>query len=150
MARKDLEQGYHSLVHQKKRAYNLARLKQNLEDERIRPRQFWKVLRAKHSDIPISLQRLQAWESCIQNLSHYGTAEGCSLPGAAYPGQPPVDALNVPISMQEVLPGVHKQYNGRSSGTSGPLAELFCHAHAPASPGEAPLVHLWHLLSPRS
>ena len=70
VARKALERRYHGLVRQKKRAYHLERLKQLLVDERKRPRQFWKALRAKHSDLPIGLQRVQAWGSYIGHLSH--------------------------------------------------------------------------------
>lgn len=141
-AREDLERRYHSLVRQKKRAYQLERLKQLLADERIRPRQFWKVLRAKHSQLPPGLQQVQAWESYIGHLSHCGTAEGCSLPEAAYPQQPHADALNVPISLQEVLDGLHKLHNGRSSGSLGIPAELYRYAHAPAATGEEPSEHL--------
>ena len=142
LARKALERRYHSLVRQRKRAYHFKRLQQLLVDERKRPRQFWKVLRAKHSDLPIGLQRVQAWESYIANLSHCGSAEGCSLPGAAYPQQLQADALNVPISLQEVLVGLQKLHNGRSSGSLGIPAELYRYAHAPTSPGEAPSEHL--------
>ncbi len=138
VARKELERRYHSLVRQKKRAYHLERLKQLLVDERMRPRRFWKALRAKHSDLPIGLQRVQAWGSYIGHLSHCGSAEGCSLPGVAYPQQPHADALNVPISLQDVLDGLHKLHNGRSTGSLGIPAELYRYAHAPASSGEAP------------
>jgi hypothetical protein len=130
------------LVRQKKRAYHLQRLKQLLVDERMRPRQFWKVLRAKHSDLPIGLQRVQAWESYIGHLSHCGSPEGLSLPGAAYPQQPQAEALNVPINLQEVLDGLHKLHNGRSSGSLGIPAELYRYAHAPADAGEVPPDHL--------
>ena len=142
MARKELERRYHSLVRQKKRAYHLERLKQLLVDERMRPRRFWKALRAKHSDLPNGFQRVQAWGSYIGHLSHCGSAEGCSLPGVAYPQQPHADALNVPISLQEVLDGLHKLHNGRSTGSLGIPAELYRYAHAPASSGEAPPQHL--------
>ena len=141
-ARKELEKRYHSLVRQKKRAHHLERLKQLLVDERMHPRQFWKVLRAKHSELPIGLQRVQAWESYIGHLSHRGSAEGCSLPGAAYPQQAQADALNVPISLQEVLDGLHKLHNGRSSGSLGIPAELYRYAHTPADIGDLPSEHL--------
>ena len=85
---------------------------------------------------------MQAWGSYIGHLSHCGSAEGCSLSGVAYPQQPHADALNVPISLQEVLDGLHKLHNGRSTGSLGIPAELYRYAHAPASSGEAPPQHL--------
>ena len=109
VARKELERRYHSLVGQKKRAYHLERLKQLLVDERMRPRHFWKALRAKPSDLPIGLQRVQAWGSYIGHLSHCGSAEGCSLPGVAYPQQP--HACRYSAQMLSMFQSVCRKYS---------------------------------------
>ena len=111
---------------------------------------FWKALRAKFSDLPIGLQRVQAWGSYIGQLSYCGSAKGCSLLGVAYPQQPHADVLNVSISLQEVLDGLHKLRNGGSTGSLGIPATNYTVTpmHRPA-PGKHRLGTYWHLLSLR-
>jgi hypothetical protein len=142
-----LERVYHSLVRRKRRAYQLQRLHQLLQDQRDNPRQFWKLLRHAATDLPLSLLDTQAWDPYLTHLCNLTPLHTPVLPDSAYPpqSQPLCAPMNSPLTLTEISSGLTRLHNGRSSATSGLLAELYRYAQATPTP-EAPSPP--HLLAP--
>ncbi len=54
-------------------AYELARLSTLLNEQYRDPRAFWKLLRCKHSELPLSLQQVQQRNAYVQGLADDGS-----------------------------------------------------------------------------
>jgi hypothetical protein len=139
-----LERLYHSLVRSKRRAYQLERLHQLVEEQRNDPRQFWKRLRHATTALPLSLMGTQAWGPYLHDLCHLHPLFPPILLEAAYPSQPHAvcSPLNAPLDIDEATSGLSRLHNGRSSATTGVLAELYRYAQLTPTPDNPSPSHL--------
>ena len=142
-----MERSYHALVRRKRRAHLLQRLHRLLEAQRTDPRNFWSSLRGETTDLPMSLLGTQAWDPYLSRLCDLRPPHPPVLPEAAYPARPlpPCAPLNSLFTLEEVSLGLCRLNNGRSSATSGVLAEFYRYARAVPTP-ECPSPP--HLLAP--
>ena len=85
------------------------------------PRNFWKLLRQEHTELPLSLQAVQRWDTYLADVADKGQPQDCQLLDEAYPQQPisAAHCLNSPISVDEVEKGLARGHNGRAKGPQG-------------------------------
>ena len=139
-ASKALERAYHSKVRFKSRAHRLARLHCLLHELQYDPRAFWHQLRPVPNELPMPLQSVQVWDSYLNHIASMDPAPHCTtLPFNAYPVHPAapsslLEALDGPISMEEVQSGLQHLHNGRACGWDGLPAELLRYAKGESSP----------------
>ena len=142
--RKDLEAEYHALVRRKKRAYKLDRLQTLIDEQYTDPRSFWKLLRAEYTDLPVSLQHVQAWDGYIQHVADCGCPSNLHLPTEAYPQQSPQAAgiLNGDVTQEEIQVALQNLHNGRAKGSCGLPSELLRYAKLPSAKGKPDPPHI--------
>ena len=149
-----LERAYHNLVRGKRRLYQRQHLFDLLDCQRRDPRRFWKRLRRSGTALPLSLHDPHVWTPYLTSLCNTLPVHPPVFPAYAHPLRLLVDSapLNVPLTEDEVLQGLKRLHNGRSSATSGMVGELYRYAqHTPShdhpSPDHILLPYLHRLLN---
>ena len=135
---KELELVCHSKVRAKRRTHRLLQLQQHLAVLRSNPRALWQRLRSSHYELPLQLQNVQAWSSCLSTIANVHVRR-IALPPLSYPvhltASPSLlEALHAPISLGEVQRGLQHLHNGRACGRDGLPAELLRYAKGDSSP----------------
>ena len=136
--KKTLERQYHSVVRSKRRKYLQRRLQDLIAQQHSQPRSFWKVLRQEHTEFPVSLQAVQAWDAYLVDVADKRQPQDCEFLQDAYPQQPLQDAecLNQPITAEEVAEGLARLHNGRAKGPQGLASEFLRYAQPQKEKGQ--------------
>ena len=107
------------------------------------PRKFFQQTCAPQSSLPSELTTPSAWHPLISKLTSPPAQTATHMPPPHQPQPPPANALNTPITAEEISLGLQRLHNGRAGALQGYSSEFLRYAKplpTPESPAPANLI----------